>query len=51
MGKRWSASALLISLEPFVGLRLDLDAGTDALLEEHLTHGPALGVKLAPPGL
>ncbi len=51
VGKRWAASALLKSAGPITGLRLDLGAGTGALLEEHLAQGPALGVELDPQGL
>lgn len=48
VGKRWAAQALLAPLEPLEGLRLDVGAGTGAWLEEHLSHGPALGVELSP---
>ncbi|MFH1035419.1 MAG: class I SAM-dependent methyltransferase [Pseudomonadota bacterium] len=51
VGKRWAASALLEGVEPIHGLRLDLGAGTGALLQEHLSHGPALGVELDPQAL
>jgi SAM-dependent methyltransferase len=51
VGKRWAAAALLESAGTINGLRLDLGAGTGALLEEHLTQGPALGVELDPQGL
>ena len=51
VGKRLAAAALLEAVEPIVGLRLDLGAGTGALLEEHLTRGPALGLELEPQAL
>ncbi len=48
VGKRLAAAALLRSVEPIAGLRVDVGAGTGALLSEHLGHGPALGVELDP---
>ncbi|MBI4798106.1 MAG: class I SAM-dependent methyltransferase [Desulfarculus sp.] len=48
VGKRWAAAALLEALEPIAGPRLDLGAGTGALLEDHLRRGPALGLEYDP---
>ncbi|MFH1057300.1 MAG: class I SAM-dependent methyltransferase [Pseudomonadota bacterium] len=48
VGKRLAAAALLRSLEPIAGLRVDVGAGTGAMLSEHLGRGPALGVELDP---
>lgn len=48
VGKRWAAAALLAAVEPLEGLRLDLGAGTGAILEEHLCQGPALGLEYDP---
>lgn len=48
VGKRLAAAALLRGVEPIAGLRVDVGAGTGALLGEHLDHGPAVGVELDP---
>ncbi|MBI5524664.1 MAG: class I SAM-dependent methyltransferase [Desulfarculus sp.] len=48
VGKRLAAAALLEGVEPIQGLRLDLGAGTGALLQEHLRRGPALGLENDP---
>lgn len=48
VGKRWAAAALLEAVEPIAGPRLDLGAGTGALLEDHLRRGPALGLEYDP---
>lgn len=48
VGKRLAAAALLRGVEPIAGLRVDVGAGTGALLSEHLGRGPALGVELDP---
>jgi len=48
VGKRLAAAALLEGVEPLDGPRLDLGAGTGAMLEQHLEQGPALGLEHDP---
>lgn len=48
VGKRLAAAALLRCVEPIAGPRVDVGAGTGAMLAEHLGRGPAVGVELDP---